>query len=66
MNLFVVPFPQVLQASKFTTTVVLTLDQRVSIGILQAKRMRRGKKKPTIKAIMIEGLEMVMRKEKIK
>ena len=65
-KLFVVPSPESRRIRNFSTGVVLSTDHRVAIEKLKLKRMQQGKKKPAMKDILIEGLELLLRKEKIK
>ncbi len=65
-KLFIVPTQAALKQSKFVTTVFLTHAQRVAIEELKLKRMLHRKKKTFLKDILIEGLELLLRKEKIK
>ncbi len=65
-KLFVVPSPKELRAKKYATTIYLSHAQRVAISELILRRMTRRRKKPTMKAILVEGLELLFRKEKIK
>lgn len=45
------------------TTVSLTLEQQVAFQELAAKRMRERRGKPLLNEVVVEGLELVLRKE---
>ena len=63
---FVVPTKQQLKVARYSTTIYLNHAQRVAIEELRLRRMEEGKKKPTMREILVEGLMLLLKKEKIK
>lgn len=51
--------------ARVRTTVKLTLEQRFALYKLQSKRAAKQRDKPTFNDLLIEGLEMLFKKEKI-
>lgn len=47
------------------TTVKLTHEQRFALYKLQSKRTAKQHEKPTFNDLLIEGLEMLFKKEKV-
>jgi hypothetical protein len=65
-RLFLVPTKKELKAARYATTVYLGHAYRVAIHELQIKRMEAGRKKPSLKQIIVEALNLLFKKEKIK
>lgn len=63
-GLFVVPTKADLAKPK-PTTIKLSDDQRIGMYVLQAKRMKEGKGKPTLTEIVSEALALLFKREKI-